>query len=358
MQDRQSLVELRLMRNTPLAILLSLSLCLSLPALGESEIDPLLNSMLKAPKSGWARIVSERRSSLQRTQLEDPFLRALSLLKQDQVKQAWALAEAIDYIDWSLDSSQKYAAEAQLLLVRQLQQMAKNSLAQQYLKELVAVHPECPQAQCEAGKFYLLHGQVAQAEAPLRKAIDLAPTWAEGYLWLGEYALVRGDAEAAKALFKKTLELDPKNATAADALNGLQKPDAKPFSLNKQALGHFNKAETFFDAGKFSEAIEEYQLALDADPQMGKAQIYMGDAYLRMGKPEIAIDCYRKAIVIAPGDKQAYRFLGDVLESRFDAKGDVADLDEAIAAYQKAIEIDPSYKMARENLEKAVRKHK
>ncbi len=344
------------MRKTTTAILLSL--WLYVPGWCQIGMEPLLQKMLTSERSTWGQLFSQNRQGLERSQLSPAFKQVTGWLKEGKNAQAWALAEAMDFVDWSIEPSRSYSAYAQLSIVGHLGRNEKGALAKQYLQELVAKHPESPHVQCEMGRHYLLTGQLASAEAPLRKAIELAPNWPDGYLWLGEYALVRGDAEAAKALFRKTLELDPKNAIAGDALNGLEKPQTQPFSTNQQAMAHFNRAESLFDSGKYQEAIREYDLALKDDPKMVKAEIYKGDAYLRAGNGEKAIECYRRAIVIDPADKQAYRFLGDVLESRYDAKGNVADLDEAIAAYQKALEIDANYKMARDNLERAVRKHK
>jgi tetratricopeptide (TPR) repeat protein len=104
------------------------------------------------------------------------------------------------------------------------------------------------------------------------------------------------------------------------------------------------------------EAIEEYKLAIKADPKFTKAHIYMGDSYLALGQRDEAIQWYQKAIELDPKDRQAHRFLGGVYEKMFDETKDVKYIDLAISCYQNAVKTDPSYQSAQKDLEQAKQK--
>ncbi len=60
----------------------------------------------------------------------------------------------------------------------------------------------------------------------------------------------------------------------------------------------------------------------------------MGNVYADLGRKDEAIASYQKAIELDPKDAKAYNNLGIVYD-------DMGRKDEAIASYQKAIELDP-----------------
>ena len=65
----------------------------------------------------------------------------------------------------------------------------------------------------------------------------------------------------------------------------------------------------------------------------------LGGALKAQGKLEEAIACFRKAIEVDPNDASAHVLLGDALRAQ-------KKLDEAIACFRKAIELDPKLAFA------------
>ena len=93
---------------------------------------------------------------------------------------------------------------------------------------------------------------------------------------------------------------------------------------------YMQQAEAFFARSKYDEALGMYQKALDADPKMYEAALYMGDCYVQKQDPENAEKSYQKAIAIDPLRETAYRYSGTPLMK--DKKYDQAR-DRYIEAY-------------------------
>jgi tetratricopeptide (TPR) repeat protein len=71
----------------------------------------------------------------------------------------------------------------------------------------------------------------------------------------------------------------------------------------------------------------------------------LGIAYRKQGKFQEAIEEYKKALTVDPGDEHLYYNLG---RAYMDAK----NVDAAAKQFQKALEIYPDFKEAQDALEK------
>jgi serine/threonine protein kinase/Tfp pilus assembly protein PilF len=98
-------------------------------------------------------------------------------------------------------------------------------------------------------------------------------------------------------------------------------------------------------AGQVAEAVAEVGelMKLPIGPQFAQVCFDLGNGLLARGKVEEAIACFRKAIELDPKDAKAHYNLGNALRG----KGQV---EEAIACYRKAIALDPKYAEAHCNL--------
>ncbi|OGS22676.1 MAG: hypothetical protein A2252_03610 [Elusimicrobia bacterium RIFOXYA2_FULL_39_19] len=93
-------------------------------------------------------------------------------------------------------------------------------------------------------------------------------------------------------------------------------------------------------AKKNSEKLEHTETKDDALLEMGKF-------YFVNGKYDQAIDEFRKAVKINPVKAEIYYNLGLVYESK-------NIVSEAKEMYEKALSIEPNYKLAKEHLERLV----
>ena len=73
----------------------------------------------------------------------------------------------------------------------------------------------------------------------------------------------------------------------------------------------------------------------------------LGSAYRRQGNLDGAIEAYQKAIELDPDDAEAYFNLGVAYRNQ-------GKLDESIQAYKRAIELDPDYVEVYNNLDEAI----
>ncbi len=153
-------------------------------------------------------------------------------------------------------------------------------------------------------------------------------------------------------LLVKVIQLEPNNVWAAEYLaisTGQRDPDEA--SSNLEAQRHLESAERWFAAGRYKEALGEYQMAEKFDPKHSTIQLYMGDAYFALNQWDNAIQRYKKAAELNPKNFRAWRFLGDTYERQ-------GLLNEAREAYEKALTINPDYLLAKWNLQNVVSKIK
>jgi tetratricopeptide (TPR) repeat protein len=156
-----------------------------------------------------------------------------------------------------------------------------------------------------------------------RRAIELAPEFAEGYNALGVgLARERRVADAAAA-YEKALALKPA----------------------------FDEAETNLGAvlseqGDQTDAIVHFARGLALNPSSSNAQVDWGNALVRLGRMEEAIQHYAAALRLRPDNADAHHNWGVALarEGRFDA---------AEEQFQMALAIDPGHSEAREYLRQA-----
>ncbi|HEY1628841.1 MAG TPA: tetratricopeptide repeat protein, partial [Tepidisphaeraceae bacterium] len=122
-------------------------------------------------------------------------------------------------------------------------------------------------------------------------------------------------------------------------------------SISNQALlanprswaSHGYIAALDVEANQPREAIEHAQLAVEMNPQYGKAFDTLGQAYARLNLRGHAAAAYRRAIAISPSDLSARMGLANVFV-------DAGDFPNAIEQYGAALRIDPANVIALSNL--------
>jgi cytochrome c-type biogenesis protein CcmH/NrfG len=93
---------------------------------------------------------------------------------------------------------------------------------------------------------------------------------------------------------------------------------------------------SLMDSGRFPEAVDAYQKALDMDPKNTDVRVDMGTCYRSAGQPDKAAEEYRKAIASNPAHANAHRNLGIVLA--FDLK----NKPEAIREFEEYLRVAPT----------------
>jgi tetratricopeptide (TPR) repeat protein len=138
--------------------------------------------------------------------------------------------------------------------------------AARYLTAAVALRPSSPGVHLNLGLALTNGGQLDDAIACWKKAIDLDPRYAQAHHNLGNAMKAKGKVDEAIACYKKAVELDPKYAPAHDH------------------LGYALAA-----AGTQKEAIEAWRTAVRLEPGLDMTHYWLGKALLLQGRPSEAL---------------------------------------------------------------------
>jgi len=187
-------------------------------------------------------------------------------------------------------------------------------------RKVLKRHPRHPVALQLLGVAAQQRGNTPRAIDLIRKALQVAPNFAEAHFNLGNVYKAADRLEEAAAAFEKAAALKP---GYADAFGNL--------GATLQLLGR-NEA-----------ALECCRKVVELEPENPVALNNLGAALHRLGQGDQAVPFYRRAIALAPTYAEAHCNMGAALV-QFDR------LAEGRAAFEKAIEIKPDYVQAHANL--------
>ncbi|OWK23797.1 hypothetical protein AJ87_30175 [Rhizobium yanglingense] len=191
----------------------------------------------------------------------------------------------------------------------------------------LSIDPTDPNAlQARARMRADYEGNLDGALEDLNNAIKVAPGSSTAWNDLGLLQDARGATREAEAALKKSIELDPDDP-----------------------VGHANLAILYLDQSRMNEAKREIDLALAADPAFNIAILARGRYYLQMGEREKAVDDLLASSTANPGYSQAQLMLaaGHYENGNREASSQALDnadrLDEndpSVAAFRAAVAID------------------
>lgn len=108
-----------------------------------------------------------------------------------------------------------------------------------------------------------------------------------------------------------------------------------------------------WELGKYDTAIKHYQYMMDKYPNDDRIKSYYnayGYKLINIGYVDEAINVFKKQVEILPNDANSYDSLGDGYKS-------LGKIDLAIEQYEKALTIDPKYEASRKKLDE-LKNHK
>ncbi len=184
------------------------------------------------------------------------------------------------------------------------------------------------------------------ARQSLEKAVELDPEFAVAYLYLGRSVRGRESREAykkAKTYSERATEKERLYIEAAYA-SAVEGDPAKRFRILKQMAKEYPKekrvyyelARYYRVKGLFDKAIEEYNKALELDPEYGSALNSLAFVYVSIEDFEKAIEYFKKYIAVSPKD-------ANPLDSLALCYFWTGRLEEAVAKFKEALEIKPDW---------------
>ncbi len=245
------------------------------------------------------------------------------------------------------------------------------SKAKQFFENILDQDDENAEAHHWLGRTYFALGEIDEASDHCEKSVELNEKNADYHFWYGqvlgrevqEASIFRQPFLAPKVLeeFERTIELDPKHVRGhiGAARYYLQAPGIMGGDVDKakeqaQILIDLGEAQGKFLMVQIIEQQEGFEKAADAYAEMDKKfnvdkdnpNFYNSYGYflLKHKKYDLAIEKFIKQVELSPDSANSYDSLGDGYRA-------AGKLKEALAAYKKAVEIDPGFEASKKNIE-------
>jgi serine/threonine protein kinase/Flp pilus assembly protein TadD len=209
----------------------------------------------------------------------------------------------------------------------------------------------------EAYRYYLEGREnwrklyIEEARIAFEKAVGLDPDFAMAYYYLAVMNYNLQNIEATNAALRRAKALSHK-ATEKERLaieeyyaSRIEKDPEKSFRILRQIAEKYPKEkEAFYELGIYylnnredlNQAIEEYNRALELDPDYGDAHNQLGYTYLGIGDFTKAVEHFEKYAALSPGE-------ANPLDSLAEAYFWSGRLDDAAMNYKKALKIKPNF---------------
>ncbi len=229
---------------------------------------------------------------------------------EEAIRQCKALAEA------KPNDVELYYRVTHLMVItssfgRDEERMAE---ALQYAEKAINANPEAPHGWAIRAMALDWHGDYGLALASALHARALDSTFAPAYTFLGEIYQDLGQYEIAMGYLEQALELDTRGIAVAD-------------TFRTQGLWYSNQ-------GRWGEAIQPYQAALQNAPTHTYIAVELANNYIALGQINKAIEVLSQAWDRNPADPT-------VLFTLANAHRRNGNLERAYEFYQRCLDIDP-----------------
>ncbi len=241
-----------------------------------------------------------------------------------------------------------FRAELHMHVGHNLVKAGELDAAERQLRRAIQLAPQYAQAHCRLAQVFFWRGQLEDAMRLLWYAIELDPEDSEAYWLLGAMVLEEGNAREAIALLEQALSVDPVSPLLhrglADALVADGRLD--------EAVGHYRRADridalpndalirfagVLVERGHFGEAIECYDRVLaQTGPQ---ARVLHELAHLLATCPQAELRDCRRAIELAESLCRMTGYQHPIaLDTLAASYAECGRFDEAARVVRKALE--------------------
>jgi Tfp pilus assembly protein PilF len=217
----------------------------------------------------------------------------------------------------------------------------------------------------DAGWRWLQAGDLPQAEREFQAVLKRSPAFYPSEAALGYVELARKNYTPALDHFDRVVQANPtyvpallgKGQTLLEASRELEALAAFEAALKSdptltevarrvevlralQAQENVAAARSAAQAGRLDEAVSVYEQAIAASPESAFLFRDLADVEAKQGKPDQALEHYRKSVQLDPSDVQSRIRIGEMLETAQDIEG-------AIAIYNEVNGLEPSAEIQR-----------
>lgn len=203
-------------------------------------------------------------------------------------------------------------------------------------------------------------GDFKKAEKAFEQAVALDPRDARTLTALGQVQEQLGMLPELIETFRKVIELDPRSAEAHENLGialgdrtdlaaALKESSIATRLAPGSASAHFLRGRVLSDLGRHGEARDEFRKTLDIAPENAEALYHWAALEADEGNTMIQGNLLKRYLRLRPDQATAFDQLGDVLEEEHRES-------EAVAAWRRAIALNPRYSGAIYSLAHALRR--
>ncbi len=150
-------------------------------------------------------------------------------------------------------------------------------ISDRYLARALQLSPRSVEALVGVGVIKLRQNLISQAVTAFQQALRIAPGFALAHVNLGLAQGLTADYTAAALQFKKAAQIDPKDAHAPAQAGWLE--------LRQENL---------------TAGMNELAIAAKLDEHLPEVQNNYGVCYISLGKPELAVPCFKRALDLNP----------------------------------------------------------
>jgi len=197
----------------------------------------------------------------------------------------------------------------------------------------------------DAEKFYF-----DDARKFLQKAVEIDSTFATAYLylaliynWLGETRNMNEAYEKAKEFSYRATEKERLYIEAEYASN-IERDEKKYFKIKQEIADKYPKEKRihrdlgiyYVNRKMFDKALEEFNKALELDPNYAPVYNHLGYLYSDIGKFDEAIEYFKKYATLSPGDANPFDSMAEIYFV-------MGNLSEALSKYKEALDVKPDF---------------
>ncbi|HEV3513364.1 MAG TPA: tetratricopeptide repeat protein [Candidatus Sulfotelmatobacter sp.] len=183
-------------------------------------------------------------------------------------------------------------------------------LAIDQYEQIVKLDPDSVDDHLLLGRLYRLNNDLSKAEVELKTAIKIDPTSEEAVTTLAMLYTDEGDTSQAL----KVLSSIPDSARSAKLYSALgaayeQRKDYKKaidaykhaIVLDRDNLDAIRGlAENYLNDGQLDQALEQYKVIADSNPEDAQTYVRMAEIYRRQGKYDLALENLKRADTLVP----------------------------------------------------------
>ena len=260
--------------------------------------------------------------------LENYNFRNILFMAKDEVKKIDTIENSLEKLSKQLDRGESYYnnfLKALTPFIQDIQHLSKRLSIDHQARKTFNASPKKWSDYLKYGLALMKAENYADAEAALKKVIELKPDYSDVYYHLGKIYSEQNRFETAIPVLQQATALKSKFTKAIHLLEKCQERNRQWKERCKELSEKFSKnnsqmrdqKESILEAGNFYFRVKDYERAekeylkvIDRYPTLPEAYYHLGHTYFALKDFEKGVEALSKALEFAPDNPSIYRDLG------------------------------------------------